>query len=369
MSYRTTFCFYAVMMSAAPVWAQQSQSTVTIYGLLDQGVERLSGTSAGNGTSTSDYRVGSGTAASRLGFRGSEDLGGGLKAVFTLESGMSMDAGTLSQGSRIFGRQSYVGLTGSFGSLTFGRQYTMRYYGILDADLFGAGSHGLGSLDSGIPNARADNSISYRGHWGDFSGGANFSRGRDAVGANNASATNCAGETANTKQCREWSAMAKYGNASWGVVGSYEKQHGGTAATFGGLTAPELTDSRVMVNSYLNVGESKFAVGWIKRNNDGSATKKSDLFWVVGSVPLGATAFSVDSMLAQLKFDDSPNKAVLFSLRGNYELSKRTRLYVSGAAVKNSGTLALAASTNAPATGPLPGGKQGAIMAGIRHTF
>jgi len=122
-----------------------------------------------------DWRVGAATAPSRLGFRGSEDLGGGLKALFTMESGMSVDTGTLSQGSRIFGRQAFVGLSGPYGALTFGRQYTMRYWSMWDTDLFGSGAHGLGTLDTGIPSARADNSVSYRVDHAGFGGGVNYS--------------------------------------------------------------------------------------------------------------------------------------------------------------------------------------------------
>jgi predicted porin len=244
----------------------------------------------------------------------------------------------------------------------------MRYYGTLDADLFGAGSQGLGSLDSGVPNARADNSISYRGNLGAFSGGVNYSFGRDTVNGNSAAATNCAGESGVTRQCREWSAMGKYDGGAWGVVSAYERQYGGTAATFGGLTSPDKTDTRFTVNGYMKVGDTRLGAGWVRRTNDGIATPRSNLYWVVGSVPV-ATVFSVDTMLAELKYEDSPNRAVLFNLRGNYFLSKRTTLYVSTAFIKNRGTLALTATTNSPATAPNPGGSQNSVFMGVKHTF
>jgi predicted porin len=275
----------------------------------------------------------------------------------------------LSQGNRAFGRQSFVGLQGGFGSLTLGRQYTMRYYGILDADLFGSGAHGLGVLDSGIPNARADNAINYRGTFGPVSVGATYSLGRDTVSANNPTATNCAGETTPSKQCRTVAAMLKYAGGNWGVVGSYERQHGGTAATFGGLTNPELTDNRLMLNAYLHAAGGRYAVGWIKRNNEGApATPKSNLVWVVGSQPV-AEKVVLDAMLSGVKFENSPNKAAQVDVRGNYVFSKRTSVYLSVAYLKNGGSLALLATSNAPATAPTAGGSQNGIMAGIRHSF
>jgi len=365
MARGTSLCFAAALMGCTTAWAQQ----VTVYGLVDEGVEYVRGSDAGNGAKASDWRVGAATAPSRLGFRGSEDLGGGLKAVFTLESGMSVDTGTLSQGSRIFGRQAFVGLSSPYGALTFGRQYTMRYWSLWDTDLFGSGAHGLGTLDTGIPNARADNSVSYRFDHAGFSGGVNFSLGRDAVAGNNPAATGCAGEAANAKQCREVSVLAKYDTDHWGVATAFERLHGGTAATYGGLTSPDRTDDRFTLGGYVKTATSKVALGWLRRNNDGSATTpKSDLVWLAGSFSTWAP-FTVDAMVAGIRFKDSDDQAVLLTLRGNYWLSKRTSVYLSSAFIDNGGNLALSASSNAPATPPLPGGSQGSFMAGIRHVF
>ena len=365
MKHRTTICFAAAVMGCATACAQQ----VTIYGLVDEGVEYVHGSDGGAGTKVNDWRVGAATAPSRLGFRGSEDLGGGLKALFTMESGMSVDTGALSQGSRIFGRQAFVGLSSAYGTLSFGRQYTMRYWSMWDTDLFGSGAHGLGTLDTGIPNARADNSVSYRVDHAGFGGGVNYSVGRDTVAGNNPAATGCAGETANSKQCREVSVLGKYDGADWGVASAFERLYGGTAATYGGLTSPDRTDDRFTLGGYVKTATSKVAVGWLRRNNDGNpATPKSDLAWLAGSFAMYAP-FTVDAMVAGIKFKDSEDKAALLTLRGNYWFSKRTSVYLSSAFVNNGGTLALAASSNAPATLPLPGGSQSSFMAGVRHTF
>jgi predicted porin len=98
--------------------AAQAQSSVTLYGVADAAFERIKG-------ATSQTRMVSGQQqGSRWGVRGSEDLGGGLKAVFQLESGLDISTGQLGQGGLAFGRQAYVGLAGDFGAVRLGRQYS-----------------------------------------------------------------------------------------------------------------------------------------------------------------------------------------------------------------------------------------------------
>ena len=99
--------------------AAHAQSNVTIYGLFDVGVQLED---ASNGKTVKV--VSGGRSGSRLGFRGSEDLGGGLSAIWVGESGLNLDTGGLGQGGRFFGRQVYVGLKGGWGTLVGGRVAT-----------------------------------------------------------------------------------------------------------------------------------------------------------------------------------------------------------------------------------------------------
>ncbi|MEM5316476.1 porin [Paraburkholderia sp. JHI869] len=104
----------SVMASAA-----HAQSSVTLYGLLDQGINYISN-DGGHANWTNSSGVLNGP---RWGLKGAEDLGGGLKAVFVLENGFSISSGALAQG-RMFARQAYVGLSSTrFGTVTLGRQY------------------------------------------------------------------------------------------------------------------------------------------------------------------------------------------------------------------------------------------------------
>ncbi|WP_322107315.1 porin [Paraburkholderia sp. J41] len=100
--------------------AAHAQSSVTLYGLIDAGI-----TYANNSGGHSLWKASSGTVnGSRWGLRGSEDLGGGLKAIFTLEDGFNIDNGSLGQSGRMFGRQAFVGLASNqYGAVTLGRQY------------------------------------------------------------------------------------------------------------------------------------------------------------------------------------------------------------------------------------------------------
>jgi GBP family porin len=110
----------AIAASSALVSMAHAQSSVTLYGLLDASVAYTN--NAGKGHL---FQAGSGQINSdRWGMRGTEDLGGGLSAIFVLESGFNIQNGTSSQDSRLFGRQAFVGLASKdYGSVTLGRQY------------------------------------------------------------------------------------------------------------------------------------------------------------------------------------------------------------------------------------------------------
>src|SRR5215469_10241739 len=119
----------AVAMSMLVASAAHAQSSVTLYGLIDTSLLYSSSArvnaanpSAGGGTQWQEF-AGS-LSTPRWGMRGSEDLGGGLKADFMLESGFNSTNGTLKNGGDLFGRQAWIGLNASqYGTLTLGRQY------------------------------------------------------------------------------------------------------------------------------------------------------------------------------------------------------------------------------------------------------
>lgn len=100
-----------------------AQSTVTLYGLLDSGVTYTNRLPVAGGGTASVISVHPGAMqGSRFGLRGTEDLGGGNKAVFALEAGINVDTGTAGQGGLPWGRRSVVGIEGAYGTVLFGRQ-------------------------------------------------------------------------------------------------------------------------------------------------------------------------------------------------------------------------------------------------------
>ncbi|MEF7616983.1 porin [Aquincola sp. MAHUQ-54] len=342
---------------------------VTIYGLLDTAVEHLTHVGA-SGSSLTRMPGLTGSVPSRIGLRGTEDLGNGLRAVFTLEQGLGPDSGTLNQGGRSWGRQAFVGLSGPWGSLTFGRQYSMLFWSQLDADVLGPNAYGSGSLDSYLPNARVDNSIAYRGTFSGLTVGATYSFGRDAVNAGpSPSGTNCAGENADdSKACRQWSALAKYDAATWGLALAVDEIRGGTGA-FAGLTASTLKDRRTTAAGWMKFDALKLGAGLIARRNDGSAATPRSRLWYLGASYGVTPALAIDAQYFQLDYQDSANEAQLLALRATYSLSKRTAVYATAGHIGNDGTLALSVSNAAAGNGPAAGKSQSGFALGVRHAF
>lgn len=135
-----------------------AQSNVTVYGVVDAGLVFERGAPAGN-TSNVSSGVASG---SRLGFKGTEDLGNGLSAGFVVESGFGIDTGASGQGGLTFGRQSFVSLgSNTLGTISAGRQYSPYYKLLRDVgDPFGDGLSGQ-AANLMVPNRRMDNSVRY----------------------------------------------------------------------------------------------------------------------------------------------------------------------------------------------------------------
>ena len=195
-----------------------AQSSVTLYGVIDTGIEYVSHANTGGGKVIRMPGI-TGELPSRWGLRGSEDLGGGLKTVFQLENGFNPRGGDMGQGGRLFGRQAWVGLQGPWGQVSLGRQYSMTFWGLTDSDILGPDIYGSASLDAYIPNARSDNTIAYMGAFHGLTLGATYSLGRDSAGTGNSPGQGtCAGQVAgHFPQCRQWSAMVKYDTSAFGA--------------------------------------------------------------------------------------------------------------------------------------------------------
>ena len=152
----------ALAVLTAVSGAASAQSSVTLYGKVDLGLVLDSGSSAGK-----SIRISSGvTGDSRIGFKGVEDLGGGMKAAFQLETGYCADS---AQGSPNFctgsnqfmGRQAHGDLTGAFGAISAGRQYSLGFNNLSTIDPFGTGFAGQVNNIVDPSGIRLNNSATY----------------------------------------------------------------------------------------------------------------------------------------------------------------------------------------------------------------
>jgi predicted porin len=205
-----------------------AQSSVTLYGIIDAGISYVNhsgGTTAASGTTPSHSltKFDDGVAqGSRWGIRGTEDLGGGMSAIFLLENGFNVGNGTLSQGSREFGRQAFVGLSKSgIGSMTFGRQYSfstdfLSLYSTGSQTVAGNYGYHINDFDQ-LTTSRIDNAVKFTS--ANFAGltfGAlyGFSNVAGAFGGT-------LGAPANTGSSRTFSFGANYAAGPLGVGAAY----------------------------------------------------------------------------------------------------------------------------------------------------
>jgi len=170
----------AVLAMAAG--AASAQSNVTVYGIVN-----INALYTKSDIAPARWGIDpGGWWASRLGFRGTEDLGGGVSAVFQLENGFSPDTGMMGQGGRLFGRHAWVGLKGDFGTIRLGRAWTPTYTLLCDTidpfedALSGAAGGFLGRNIFTTIDIRMQNSLFYAKTIGGFKADLAYSLGETA---------------------------------------------------------------------------------------------------------------------------------------------------------------------------------------------
>jgi predicted porin len=282
--------------------AAMAQSSVTVYGRLDASVgsERI------NGTSTSQLFSGLLTT-SRLGFRGTEDLGGGLRANFQLEAPLTVDNGTA--GSLAFTRASWVGLSGGFGQVRLGLSDSP-YKDIFDMGV----SNALYDSEftpnkiayTGVANSssRLSNSVRYdTPSFGGFSGAVSYGLDETAGVDNNITALNL-----------------RYRNGPLDVGFGYQEQSNAVLASD--------REYNVLAATY-NFGMARVSA---QLQNSKQANGLDDTEYVLGvAVPITSAidvSLAYSGSKAELNGVTS-SEGSAFSLGGTYALSKRTRLYAA----------------------------------------
>jgi predicted porin len=370
-SWRQTICWGLLSLAICAPVASQAQSSVTLYGIIDTGIEYVTN----NGpTKSSAVRVPSLTASipSRWGFRGKEDLGGGLSAVFVLESGFAPSQGTLNQGGRLFGRQAYVGLSGRWGTISLGRQYSQIYWA-LPGDTMGPNIYAAGDLDPYLSQPRLDNAVAYTFTSSGLTVGATYSFGRDAVDP--AAAGGCAGQSpTDWRACKSMSAMVKYEAATWGVAAAFDRNYGG-GGTGSPLPTSSLTDTRAVIDGYVKFGTATVGAGYLHRINHGAQTATLfdavSNYWWLGGTYLPVPQIALDAQFGHISVNSSSAGASVIAARAAYLLSKRSSVYVTVGHMFNerNATFTVDGGVLPPASTPLPGVDQTGVMVGVRHQF
>jgi predicted porin len=333
---------------AAPAFAQ---NTVTLYGLIDEGFDYTNNV---GGKSLSELQSGY-AQGSRWGLKGSEDLGGGLKAVFQLENGFNVNNGKLGQGGLMFGRQAYVGLSNdNYGTVTVGRQYDslVDYLAQTTANGNWAGylfSHPYDN-DNTDNSFRVNNTVKYASpSFAGFQAGGTYSFSNDTNFANN----------------RQYSIGGQYVNGGFLVAAAYLQANNPSSSASGAINNggdENFLAKRLRIfGGGVNYTFGSATAGFVYTNTD--ITSPLSTTYIPGSIlPASGTlnalkfqnfeingkyqitpAFFVGAQYVYTmeSYDASSGSAKpkihSVGLMADYNISKRTDFYVQGAYQKVAG--------------------------------
>lgn len=321
-----------------------AQNSVTLYGVIDEGFDYTNNV-GGNKV----YELQSGYAqGSRWGLKGTEDLGGGLKTVFQLESGFNVNNGKAGQGGLLFGRQAYVGISSDrMGTVTLGRQYDslVDYLAQTTANGNWAGylfSHPYDN-DNTDNSFRVNNTVKYASPT--FAGiqfGGTYSFSNDTNFANN----------------RQYSVGAQYANGGLLIAAAYLQANNPSSTASGAInnggdenflahrlrifgaginyTFGNATLGFAYTNSSIDEPVSSEYVGAITPTTGTLSNLRFANYEINGKYQI-TPAFYVGAMYTYTRasFNSTTDKAnpdyQTIGLMGDYNLSKRTDVYLQGA--------------------------------------
>ncbi|MDO8051610.1 porin [Janthinobacterium sp. SUN211] len=364
---KKTLITLAVLAAATGV--AQAQSSVVIYGTVDAGFVSERGGVNGNVN-----KLDSGVAsASRLGFKGTEDLGSGLSALFVLEAGFGVDTGAQGKNEALFGRQSYVGLSSkTTGTLTLGRQYTPWYNTLSKvADPFAVGY--AGSAKNLFPSkalTRTSNTVLYTSpNFNGFDADVAYTFGEKAE---------------SNKYGRQIGASAGYSNGPLNARLAYNTTSNESAASNKGsarnwLAAAnyDFAVAKAYVAYGVNKGDNSAVANNAKENADGTFStansfnyntaaysNDSNNILVGATVPVGPAGTVMASFIRTNDKAATNADADQWAVGYSYALSKRTSTYASYAKIKNKNGAGYTVGNNSNV-----GTGDKAFNVGVRHSF
>ncbi|MBN3810079.1 porin [Paraburkholderia sp. Ac-20347] len=392
--------------------ASHAQSNVTLYGVIDSGINYTNNVQKGKSANgfTGGHQIAmieggsAGLQGSRWGITGTEDLGNNMKAIFLLENGFYSNNGALNQGGAMFGRQAWVGIKSDFGTVTLGRQYDpvvdlFRPY-LASPQWGGYMTAHPGDLDNAQNTRRINNSIKFRsGTWNGLTVEAILGLG----GVAGSFAQNSIWGAGTSYAAGPFSAGAAYLNISNPSLSFFGANPNAGPATsnnlgsFGSATSPE---SNPVFAGYASANRLEIVaagvgltLGALNTNIAYSNTRFDKLGSAAGPNPLhyaGTAAFNnievnlqyqiTPSLLAGTAYDYTRNGGAggkegvnyhLVSAGLDWFLSKRTDLYTIAVYEKASGVDSTGGSAVAQITGLTPSSTdtQVALRVGMRHKF
>jgi general bacterial porin, GBP family len=365
-------------VAASFATAASAQSSVTLYGLIDAGFTYVNNEVTSNVAkgSAAAFRLSSGSInGSRWGLKGTEDLGGGMKAIFTLESGFNIGNGQALQDGRMFGRQAFAGIsTAQFGTVTLGRQYdsVVDYLGPMTANGSWGGTYFAHPFDNDNTDNtfRVNNSVKYQSaNYGGLTFGGLYGFSNQAGGfANN----------------RAYSAGAQYANGPFKIAAAYLQTQNTSGTNTGGavnefadpLVKGSQTQRTFGVGANYAFGPATVGAVWTQSRFQfiaGDSTLRYNNYEVnaryalTPALALGAAYTYTDRkgmVPGNLNNDHARYHQV--GLQTDYALSKRTDIYAEGVVQLTDGdTDAQVYGSNARAAH----GNQVVVSTGIRHRF
>ena len=369
----------ALAVLGAFAGAAQAQSSVTIYGIVDTGLVYTSkAVNATTGNTGSKFGLNSGIIqGSRIGFKGVEDLGGGLSAVFQLETGFNNDNGALNGqdagSTNLFRRKSVVGLSGGFGTVLAGRQTDFAdtisaYTSVNDfGGVTGAVGHNLDRLEG----TRTNNSISYTtANLSGFTGNLMYGFGETA---------------GKTSAGQSYGIGGKYDNGPLGLgINYYQSKQGSTPSdtslisTASGTQAGNTAFKGLNVVASYQFGPARVYGNWSRVKQDLNTsttlarslgnTTKADVYELGTAYSLSPSLkllASVQHTRADCANGGNKGKLTQFNLGTDYWLSKRTDLYAFVSNIRATDMI------NTGVYGDTTGSdaSQTAVAVGVRHKF
>ena len=294
-----------------------------------------------------------GLAGSRLGFSASQDLGQGTQAIAKFEAGIGADTGTSNQGGITWGRQTWVGLTGSLGTLTLGRQYTPTFVAVDTDDPFdtGAGSAASSGIVTILGGARANNSIAYElPKFGNVTIDTMYGAGESNAGS--------------TQNKSFFGASARYSSGPLGV-----------GLTYGHHNRDD--DSGVAAYSLLVSGSYDFGSFKLMGGAQGvrNSTRQADTaddrieYYAGVHVPFGQDALWLGAGTGSTRHV-SNSRATQLSVGYLHSLFKNTTLYGVATTIRNDSGVAYTTDTATGGGAPVSSGRDAdALQVGMMYRF